>query len=368
MKDKAVSPLAYNQRLRDQFKIRPVHNYYGMAEQTGSIYVACEYGHLHASVFSDVIMRRPLDFMPTMWCYSWLISLLAGNSNIVRISPRLVPQVQPICQLIDCFLQGERFQPLREQNCIVSYGQDAAVTDVYSTMCDVRLLWSGDASIMAIRQSPLPPTSLELTFADRYSLALFDTQMIAAMAEDELREWAHCFYNDTYEADQNACSSPHLIVWLGNHTSLEEVQHRWWQAVFAETQAYDLAPIKVSTKYTQLWHVAMTMTELQTCKTYGNALYVYTLSTLPPDITALSGSFGQYFQLALPTIEPLLLKLTKKIQTITTIGVDATVLRHQLQDYHICGVDRIVPVGQALTMDVIWDGTNLLEFLSRYLH
>lgn len=188
------------------------------------------------------------------------------------------------------------------------------------------------------------------------------------MAEDELREWAHRFYNDTYEADQNACSSPHLIVWLGNHTSLEEVQHRWWQAVFAETQAYDLAPIKGSTKYTQLWHVAMTMTELQTCKTYGNALYVYTLSTLPPDITALSGSFGQYFQLALPTIEPLLLKLTKKIQTITTIGVDATVLRHQLQDYHICGVDRIVPVGQALTMDVIWDGTNLLEFLSRYLH
>ena len=33
-----------------------------MVEQTGCIYVECEYGHLHASVFSDVVMRRPQDF------------------------------------------------------------------------------------------------------------------------------------------------------------------------------------------------------------------------------------------------------------------------------------------------------------------
>jgi hypothetical protein len=33
-----------------------------MAEQTGAIYVECEYGHLHASVFSDVLIRRVQDF------------------------------------------------------------------------------------------------------------------------------------------------------------------------------------------------------------------------------------------------------------------------------------------------------------------
>jgi hypothetical protein len=33
-----------------------------MVEQTGSVYMECEYGHMHASIFSDVIFRRALDF------------------------------------------------------------------------------------------------------------------------------------------------------------------------------------------------------------------------------------------------------------------------------------------------------------------
>ena len=39
-----------------------IHDYYGMVEQTGTIYMECEFGHLHASNFSDVIIRRPVDF------------------------------------------------------------------------------------------------------------------------------------------------------------------------------------------------------------------------------------------------------------------------------------------------------------------
>ena len=33
-----------------------------MAEQTGSIYMECEAGHLHASIFSDILIRNPKDF------------------------------------------------------------------------------------------------------------------------------------------------------------------------------------------------------------------------------------------------------------------------------------------------------------------
>lgn len=43
-----------------------VHNFYGMAEQVGSIFVECEAGHLHAPVFADVLVRDPitLDVLP----------------------------------------------------------------------------------------------------------------------------------------------------------------------------------------------------------------------------------------------------------------------------------------------------------------
>lgn len=42
--------------------IQHVMDYYGMVEQTGTIYMECEYGHLHAPIYSDVIVRRKEDF------------------------------------------------------------------------------------------------------------------------------------------------------------------------------------------------------------------------------------------------------------------------------------------------------------------
>lgn len=59
-----VSPEEYKQSLKDVCGILPenVHDYYGMVEQTGCIYMECRCGHLHTSAFSDVIIRRPKDF------------------------------------------------------------------------------------------------------------------------------------------------------------------------------------------------------------------------------------------------------------------------------------------------------------------
>ena len=61
---KAVSPAAFRAALQEVCGAIEVADYYGMVEQTGCIYLECEEGHLHASTYSDVIVRRPLDFSP----------------------------------------------------------------------------------------------------------------------------------------------------------------------------------------------------------------------------------------------------------------------------------------------------------------
>jgi phenylacetate-coenzyme A ligase PaaK-like adenylate-forming protein len=58
----AVEPKEFQQRLQEVCGLRRIHDYYGMVEQTGCIYMQCECGHLHASIFSDVLMRRMRDF------------------------------------------------------------------------------------------------------------------------------------------------------------------------------------------------------------------------------------------------------------------------------------------------------------------
>lgn len=60
--NEAVSKEDFKKCLNEVSGINSVHDYYGMVEQTGCIYMECEYGHLHASIFSDVIIRNPKDF------------------------------------------------------------------------------------------------------------------------------------------------------------------------------------------------------------------------------------------------------------------------------------------------------------------
>ena len=58
----AVSHDEFHKKFKDICGLENIHDYYGMVEQTGCIYMECECGHLHASIFSDVIIRRPIDF------------------------------------------------------------------------------------------------------------------------------------------------------------------------------------------------------------------------------------------------------------------------------------------------------------------
>ena len=77
LQSQAVDPLEFKHRLKATTGITRVHSYYGMVEQTGSIFMECEYGHLHASAWSDVIVRDPLSFKPLPPGQPGLIQLLS---------------------------------------------------------------------------------------------------------------------------------------------------------------------------------------------------------------------------------------------------------------------------------------------------
>ena len=55
----AVSPEEFKRRIESATGIHHVFDYYGMVEQTGSIYMECDEGHLHASIFSDISIVDP---------------------------------------------------------------------------------------------------------------------------------------------------------------------------------------------------------------------------------------------------------------------------------------------------------------------
>lgn len=80
----AVSPEEFHRRLEEVCGLHDIHDYYGMVEQTGCVYMECPCGHLHASTYSDVITRRAADFSVCSF----------GESGIVQVVSML-PESYP---------------------------------------------------------------------------------------------------------------------------------------------------------------------------------------------------------------------------------------------------------------------------------
>lgn len=58
----AVENEEFKRTVTELTGIRNIHNFYGMAEQVGSIFVECDEGYLHAPFASDVLVRHPATF------------------------------------------------------------------------------------------------------------------------------------------------------------------------------------------------------------------------------------------------------------------------------------------------------------------
>jgi len=62
LKDHTIDNSSFKATLNSVTGIDTIVNYYGMVEQTGSLFMECEAGHLHAPVYADIIVRSLPDF------------------------------------------------------------------------------------------------------------------------------------------------------------------------------------------------------------------------------------------------------------------------------------------------------------------
>lgn len=62
IQDEAVTNSEFTSSLKSVINVKKTVNYYGMVEQTGSLFMECEQGNLHAPIYADVIIRRPNNF------------------------------------------------------------------------------------------------------------------------------------------------------------------------------------------------------------------------------------------------------------------------------------------------------------------
>lgn len=304
--------------------------------------------------------------VPINFAYTLVFGLLSGNSNVVKVSSKRFLQIELVCRIMNQVAEEEKFQWVKKQNAVVVYdSHDEEYTEKFSSICDARVIWGGDYTIEQVRKHQLQTRSIEIAFADRYSFAILSSTAMLEITEEEIESLAERFYKDTYLMDQNACSSPHLVCWLGEVAEIKKASLRFWKALYDVCEKkYDLEDIKVSEKYTKMCEFANLIEPIE-IKKYENMLYVVGIGKLPEKISTLRGKFGLFFEYSLTNIEDIFAYLDKKVQTCVVYGVDSNVIAEGIQKLHCQGIDRIVSIGQSLDIGVVWDGFQIVEQLSR---
>jgi hypothetical protein len=225
------------------------------------------------------------------------------------------------------------------------------------------MIWGGDNTIQTLRQSKSPARSFDVCFADRYSMAVINAN--AMVSETNIRSIAEKFYNDTYLFDQNACSAPHLVVWMGTEENIAKAKEMFWAELQQLVDAkYALQDVLAVDKLTAFYRQAVKM-DIRKVNSANNALQRVELSTLDNEIDdyrCAGGYFTEYTAQTLNEINPI---IKNKYQTLAYYGLTESEINDFVLNNRIVGFDRIVPFGETTSFSLTWDGYNLVNTLTR---
>ncbi|WP_315451666.1 acyl-CoA reductase [uncultured Selenomonas sp.] len=295
------------------------------------------------------------------FAYSCLAAFLAGNASIVRLPSKDFPQVDVLCRIFAETLA--EFPTLFPYFLFVRYGHVQEVNEYYSRMCQTRVIWGGDATIGAIRHAALSPRTNEITFADRHSLAVIDAP--AYLAAEDKERIAQDFYNDTYLSDQNACTAPRFVVWLGAAEKVKAAQDLFWRTLHTLVrERYTLQGVQAVDKLTQLYRLGV-HAAAQQIPMEDNLITRVCVAELTEKLAAYKAGSGFFIEYAAQEIAELRPLCGASCQTLSYYGVERDSLLRAVLAMRPAGVDRIVPMGRTMDFALVWDGVDLIRTMSR---
>ena len=305
--------------------------------------------------------------VPTNFVYSLFFGLLSGNSNIVKISSENSKEKSIIISILKNIFDKRKYKVLKNSNILTEYkASNTKKTEFFSSVCDARVIWGGDKTINDIRKFWIPEKSIDITFADRYSISVINLEILKNLNLNKLKILAKKFYYDSYLMNQAACNSPHFVFWVGKKNT--KLQNTFWKELNeAVENNFIFDDIHIVDKYTNLMKNIIEQNDFNKISMYKNNLYIVDVNQKVNTIENIRGKNGTFFQKNINNLSKIKNSISKKCQTLTYFGFKKKELEVFLLNNNLSGIDRAVPVGNALNINPIWDGFNVLNELSRII-
>ena len=300
------------------------------------------------------------------FAYSLVSGLLAGNLNVVRVPSKNFEQIDIISKAIERVGKKIEHDFISSRITLVRYDRTSSATSYFSSICDVRVIWGGNETIAQIRENKILPRSFDITFADRYSLCAINADEY--IHEKSPNKIAQGFYNDTYLFDQNACTAPHLLIWLGSEDNVNKAKHIFWDSLYEFVKLkYTVQPVIAVDKLTSFYNQSVHMDQVTKTTTPDNLIWRVELPHLLKNIDEYrcsSGYFSEYHAASLSEIKNI---IDRKYQTLSYYGISKIELNNFIIHEKPKGIDRIVPIGKTTDFSLNWDGFDLIKSLSRII-
>ena len=324
--------------------------------------------------FSEIYQTSPLGKVfhicpanvDTMFIYSLTVSVLMGNKNLLRVSSRMdAPHVSMLFDILNKTIQQEKFTDFSNYINIISYPHNDKISTYISENVNARVIWGGDQTINTFKGFNAAPRTKDIVFADRVSMLCIDCKSFNHLQNDDLKVVLRNFYNDAYTFDQMGCSSPQTIYFIGNNNDYQTCINKFQNEVSKYLHTYyanDIASL-ASLKLNRM--VDDAIDNILVSQKGDNYLKLIELNR-EIDETKLHGCGGGYFYIKhIESAIELNSLHHPKVQTICYFGLTKNDLRILFDLSNGEGIDRIVPLGQALNFNYVWDGYNLFDELSK---
>ena len=301
----------------------------------------------------------------TIFVYSFFLSLLAGNTNFIRVSQQESPQLTMLINLFIKLHNSNQFEA-SSRFIICTYPHESDVTKVISDRCNMRIIWGGDDTTSFISAIPLKPTAIELKFSDRSSFSIINLHALKELDLQGLSVLAESFYSDIKMFGQQACSSPLAVFFVGDKSVFKEADRFWSKLNEFFSKDKTEAP-QIMNRMVSAASMAVSESINSIVDPMSKDKIMLLNGNLNSRKTFRDGHFGeglivQYF---ISSIHKLPQYIHDKDQTLSVFGFQHNDILKFISSLKNRGIDRVVPIGQALDFSHIWDGFDLIDCMSR---
>ena len=300
----------------------------------------------------------------TIFLYSSLIALMCGNICFIRLSSQHTEQIEFAIGKLNLVLDKHR--EFLKRLFVFNYDHNNEITQRISDQIDLRVIWGGDNSVKQIRSIPLNPMAKEMAFSNRFSFTVIKSKELISNY-NYINSILDSFLKDTIYFDQQACSSPRSIIWLGSHASNKKAQDIFWKHYLSLIPMRDYqntSGMMMDRLVASNFLSALNLTNnVNSAVEYPTRLKVNDLNS--QILRDSHPGNGLFYETDVESIGQLAKQVKNTDQTLTYFGLDKSEISNLLSSITNRGLDRVIPIGEALDFSTIWDGYDLVEAFTR---